>query len=517
MTKPGRNDPCPCGSGKKYKHCHLGKPDDTWSHSALVVAVPAFPSPADYTYPDRDIDDIPYPDDEDAWEDLPAPEYTKLDEAWDVVDETWSEPNPKKKVKLAREALRISPDCCGAYLVLGILEPNPSARLEIFDQAIAAAERALSPRNLAELAPDEWIEPEVEHGLWAMLHRALTLTELERVDEAVEIYRQLIELDPRDRLTVRLPLFLQLIVNEDLDAAVDVEYESGVTATSDPTWAFARALLKLLREGDSALARRALADAIILCPEESGTMHRVLAELAESEIEGSDEAEFDEETLEFDQELVSELIKLNGINEGPADPIFDLLDLFNIGLHAVLWQTSDGAGAWFERVYDAGPSVRYDNGKLGDGPMLSIPIDKQVDYRHCPKCHKPNKYRPTDIVLQLEVGPIVCYQMNARYCPACDVVCVAFEDFARQITLKNPEGYERDFISLGYIASLERRDDADAEWLLEHLRPWRKIEDHDSDRLDWPTIEEQYAEIDEMLKKIGDRGLLGPVPARRTY
>lgn len=23
--KPGRNDPCPCGSGKKYKNCHLGK------------------------------------------------------------------------------------------------------------------------------------------------------------------------------------------------------------------------------------------------------------------------------------------------------------------------------------------------------------------------------------------------------------------------------------------------------------------------------------------------------------
>ena len=21
--KPGRNDPCPCGSGKKYKHCCL--------------------------------------------------------------------------------------------------------------------------------------------------------------------------------------------------------------------------------------------------------------------------------------------------------------------------------------------------------------------------------------------------------------------------------------------------------------------------------------------------------------
>jgi hypothetical protein len=25
MKKIGRNDPCPCGSGKKFKHCHLGK------------------------------------------------------------------------------------------------------------------------------------------------------------------------------------------------------------------------------------------------------------------------------------------------------------------------------------------------------------------------------------------------------------------------------------------------------------------------------------------------------------
>ena len=24
--KVSRNAPCPCGSGKKYKHCHLGKP-----------------------------------------------------------------------------------------------------------------------------------------------------------------------------------------------------------------------------------------------------------------------------------------------------------------------------------------------------------------------------------------------------------------------------------------------------------------------------------------------------------
>ncbi|MFH1082538.1 MAG: SEC-C metal-binding domain-containing protein [Pseudomonadota bacterium] len=28
MKKIGRNDPCPCGSGKKFKQCHLGKEDE---------------------------------------------------------------------------------------------------------------------------------------------------------------------------------------------------------------------------------------------------------------------------------------------------------------------------------------------------------------------------------------------------------------------------------------------------------------------------------------------------------
>jgi hypothetical protein len=29
-NKLSRNDPCPCGSGKKYKRCHAGQPDDPY-------------------------------------------------------------------------------------------------------------------------------------------------------------------------------------------------------------------------------------------------------------------------------------------------------------------------------------------------------------------------------------------------------------------------------------------------------------------------------------------------------
>ncbi|WP_366946159.1 SEC-C metal-binding domain-containing protein [Thermoflexus sp.] len=38
----GRNDPCPCGSGKKYKHCH-GRP----GAPPLPGTAPASPSTAE--------------------------------------------------------------------------------------------------------------------------------------------------------------------------------------------------------------------------------------------------------------------------------------------------------------------------------------------------------------------------------------------------------------------------------------------------------------------------------------
>jgi tetratricopeptide (TPR) repeat protein len=39
MAKPGRNDPCPCGSGQKYKRCCL--PKDQAAESAALAAAAA--------------------------------------------------------------------------------------------------------------------------------------------------------------------------------------------------------------------------------------------------------------------------------------------------------------------------------------------------------------------------------------------------------------------------------------------------------------------------------------------
>lgn len=37
MSKPGRNDPCPCGSGKKYKKCCWSKEQAKKGFEAKVV------------------------------------------------------------------------------------------------------------------------------------------------------------------------------------------------------------------------------------------------------------------------------------------------------------------------------------------------------------------------------------------------------------------------------------------------------------------------------------------------
>jgi tetratricopeptide (TPR) repeat protein len=60
MTKAGRNDPCPCGSGKKYKQCCLAK-DQAAEHATLAAAMAAKPAPPKMPkrliYPDFDDED----------------------------------------------------------------------------------------------------------------------------------------------------------------------------------------------------------------------------------------------------------------------------------------------------------------------------------------------------------------------------------------------------------------------------------------------------------------------------
>src|SRR2546428_9656665 len=50
--RPGRNDPCPCGSGRKYKQCCLEK-DEAKERAAYAKAAEEAPEPAPEAPPPR--------------------------------------------------------------------------------------------------------------------------------------------------------------------------------------------------------------------------------------------------------------------------------------------------------------------------------------------------------------------------------------------------------------------------------------------------------------------------------
>jgi hypothetical protein len=45
LGAPGRNDPCPCGSGRKYKQCCLQKDETAAREARAKVAETAAPAP----------------------------------------------------------------------------------------------------------------------------------------------------------------------------------------------------------------------------------------------------------------------------------------------------------------------------------------------------------------------------------------------------------------------------------------------------------------------------------------
>jgi tetratricopeptide (TPR) repeat protein len=47
MAKPGRNDPCPCGSGNKYKRCCLPKDEAALREQFVAAVLPRLPAPDD--------------------------------------------------------------------------------------------------------------------------------------------------------------------------------------------------------------------------------------------------------------------------------------------------------------------------------------------------------------------------------------------------------------------------------------------------------------------------------------
>jgi tetratricopeptide (TPR) repeat protein len=184
---------------------------------------------------------------------------TPLDRAQELMYQAFEQRDPEQRVRLAHEALEISPDCADAYVLLAEHAPTRKQALRLWEEGVAAGERALGPESFKEATGHFWGVLETRPYMRAREGLASSLWTAGRRDEAVEHLREMLRLNPNDNQGVRYTLLSFLLaLDRDDDAARLIEQypQEGLA-----TWAWSKALLAFRREGDTPESRRLLAAA----------------------------------------------------------------------------------------------------------------------------------------------------------------------------------------------------------------------------------------------------------------
>ncbi|QDV37700.1 DUF6930 domain-containing protein [Tautonia plasticadhaerens] len=180
---------------------------------------------------------------------------TPLDQAQQLVYEAFEEPDPKKRAKLAKQALDRSPDCADAYVLLAEQAKTRKEALGLYEQAVAAGERAIGPDAFTEDVGHFWGLLETRPYMRAREGLAHTLWTLGRREEAVGHLQAMLRLNPGDNRGLRYTLaswLLDLDRDDELARLLE-QYDEG-----SATWAYTRALLAFRRQGDTPEARKQL-------------------------------------------------------------------------------------------------------------------------------------------------------------------------------------------------------------------------------------------------------------------
>ena len=164
-VKPGRNDPCPCGSGKKYKHCCEGR----------AVSRPAAPAPAEFNQLIALYDAGRYSELESRAR-LLIEQYPAAAFAWKVLAEALLRQG-KEALAAYQKTTELMPNDAEAHYNLGVVLKN----LGRLNDAVASYRRALKIKpNYAE----------------AYNNLGSTLKSLGQLDDAVASYRRALKIKP---------------------------------------------------------------------------------------------------------------------------------------------------------------------------------------------------------------------------------------------------------------------------------------------------------------------------------
>lgn len=181
---------------------------------------------------------------------------SRVDAAQQIMYQAFEATSPKRQIALARKAIEKSPDCADAYVLLAEYAESLTEALDLFEQGVAAGERALGRDGFEEYDGHFWGFLETRPYMRARAGLADSLWVAGRREEAAEHCREMLRLNPNDNQGIRYRLasmLLDLERHDELDQLLKTYEEDG-----SAEWAYTHALLAFRREGDSDGARAAL-------------------------------------------------------------------------------------------------------------------------------------------------------------------------------------------------------------------------------------------------------------------
>jgi tetratricopeptide (TPR) repeat protein len=190
---------------------------------------------------------------------------TPLEKAQALMYEAWGTENQRKRVRLARKALALSPDCADAYILLGD-ETTDSVEeaLEFYEKAVAAGERAMGPDAFEKYAEHFWGVIETRPYMRARERLAHCLLALEEEEEALSHMWALLELNPGDNQGIRYALLPFLLDKGLLKEAGQLlaDYEDDASTLFSYTYP----LILFARQGPGRAVNERLQEAIEYSP-----------------------------------------------------------------------------------------------------------------------------------------------------------------------------------------------------------------------------------------------------------
>jgi tetratricopeptide (TPR) repeat protein len=188
-----------------------------------------------------------------------AQQDTPLGQAQALMCRAFEEPDEQQRIQLARDALAISPDCADAYVLLAEHAASRKEALRLYEQGVAAGERALGAEAFQRDVGHFWGLLETRPYMRSRLGLAHALWTAGRRDEAVGHLQDMLRLNPSDNQGVRYTLagFLLFLDRDDDLARFLQQYPDEALAA----WAYTKALLAFRRHGDTTESRQLLKEA----------------------------------------------------------------------------------------------------------------------------------------------------------------------------------------------------------------------------------------------------------------